>query len=183
MANKLAVQYHFGDRQRLIRLVFERRLPAVDASRKEMVAELAARGAPHETLTLFEITIRPIAEIADAGHHPYAAFLLAVYQSEHNWVFRIKSREYAPFTVGFRKLLRQTVPHLPRREFNKRYHLAVLVFLDMIVRADEDGSRSQPRRKAERIIRDATFLGGPILIALVAKATSRSNWSSFCTPP
>src|SRR5688572_22700399 len=64
-ANKVAVQYHFGDRQRLIEAVFEYRLPRLEAERSARLGDVEVDGRLAEPGALLDVLFRPIAELTD----------------------------------------------------------------------------------------------------------------------
>src|SRR5690554_5334730 len=73
-ANKYAVQYHFGDKESLVRAIFDDRLARIGARRRALLDQLRASGKPgiHELLTAF---IYPVyQEVDERGLHSYARF-------------------------------------------------------------------------------------------------------------
>src|SRR5437667_12271018 len=75
-ANKVAVQYHFGDRDRLIDAIFRYRLPQLEDRRSALLAEARGNDGEGRTAALMEALLRPIAEVLDRdGRRSYAGFL------------------------------------------------------------------------------------------------------------
>jgi len=75
--NNSAAQYHFGSREGLVDAVFEFRMGAIDARRRELLAALDAEGRGHDRRALLEAVVHPLAE--ELGHADgvsgYARFL------------------------------------------------------------------------------------------------------------
>jgi len=69
-ANNFAVQYHFQDRNGLIRAVYERRLPELERRRSELLGQAQLEGRHEDVPTLIEVLLRPMAEMPteDMGH-------------------------------------------------------------------------------------------------------------------
>lgn len=73
--NVAAAQYHFGDRQGLIRAIFEFRLPPIDARRREMLARVREEGRAADVRALTEVLVFPLAEQAKTPGSHYVRFL------------------------------------------------------------------------------------------------------------
>jgi AcrR family transcriptional regulator len=72
--NNSAVQYHFGDRDALVRALFELRLEALNVRRAELVEVLVAEQRERELVALVDAYARPLFEVAD-GSSWYARFV------------------------------------------------------------------------------------------------------------
>lgn len=132
-ANKVAVQYHFGDRQRLIESIFQYRLPQLEVRR----ASLMASQEPEEPSRLLEALLRPIAEVTDAdGKRSFAGFLFQL--TAHAREARADFDDLAPFATFLVAQLRRTLPSLPDRLFERRLGTASLAFLDCLVRMERE---------------------------------------------
>lgn len=85
--NNSAVQYHFGDKDGLIRAIFEKHLPYVENSRRRFLENVYDRGVTVPLLV--EAMYRPITEEVDAdGRRTYARFVAKIIgdrRSEHHW--------------------------------------------------------------------------------------------------
>ena len=82
-SNHAAVQYHFGDKDQLVRAIFERRLPSLELRRAQLLAEAKREGLLNDTRALMEVMLRPFAEERDAdGRFSYAAFTLGLYNQD-----------------------------------------------------------------------------------------------------
>jgi AcrR family transcriptional regulator len=76
-ANKYAVQYHFGSREKLIEAIFAVRLRSIERRQRELLDIASKRQLLDRPIALFELMFLPIAEQMDLeGRHSYARFLL-----------------------------------------------------------------------------------------------------------
>lgn len=138
-ANKVAVQYHFGDRQRLIEAVFEYRLPELEEERATRLADADRNGELANPATLLDVLLRPIAELADGdGRRSYAGFLYQLTANARS--ARAAFDPLAPTAKQIVKLLRDSLPQLTKPIFDRRLGSASLIFLDTIQRLEEQGS-------------------------------------------
>lgn len=137
-ANKVAVQYHFGDRDRLIDAIFRYRLPQLEERRSALLARARAKGAEARTADLMEVLLRPIAEVVDAeGRRSYAGFLYQLIATARS--ARAAFDPLSPVAKEVTALIRQSLAEMDQRLFNRRLGSASLVFLDTLVRLEEDG--------------------------------------------
>src|SRR5690606_10482428 len=143
-SNNFAVQYHFGDKLRLVRAIFERRLPALEVRRAKLLAEAKRDGEMELTRRLLEVMLRPIAEERDStGRRSYAAFLLGLrnaYSASHR--LRVEAEDLAPLTGHVRDLLNSSLSHLPPALVSSRLVAASTMFLSII--ADLDRKDAPP---------------------------------------
>jgi AcrR family transcriptional regulator len=72
--NNSAVQYHFGDRDALVRALYELRLEPLNHRRHELVAVLVEDGRDGDLTALVDAYARPLFEVAD-GSSWYARFV------------------------------------------------------------------------------------------------------------
>jgi AcrR family transcriptional regulator len=149
-SNHFAVQYHFQNKQRLIREIFERRLRSLEAKRGRLLAAVSRQGRDRDVRSLLEVLLRPIADERDAfGKRSYAAFLLGLRvfsQVGEHWA---GSRDSAPLTQHVTDLLRAASRPLPELVFNDRLMAAVTVFLAAAVDCDRRGAAGPTVRGSE----------------------------------
>jgi AcrR family transcriptional regulator len=148
-ANKVAVQYHFGDRERLIDAVFRYRLPLLEGRRATLLAEADEQ----DPKALLAALLRPIAEVVDAaGRRSFAGFLYQITANAR--ATRAGFDALAPFASYLVGRLRQSLPHMSQTRFHRRLGSASLVYLDWLVQAD-----------AEEAVDEALGLAGAVLTA------------------
>lgn len=93
-ANNNVVAYHFGSKEELITAIYHHRLPAIEARRAELLAQVDRTGG--ETLAaLMHALWRPLFEqVGETGKHSYAAFLAGLARSGWAWTRYSLSPEY-----------------------------------------------------------------------------------------
>ena len=137
-ANKVAVQYHFGDRDRLIDAIFRYRLPQLEERRSALLAQARTNGREARTAALLEVLLRPITEVVDRdGRRSYAGFLYQLIATARS--ARAAFDPLSPVAKEVTALIRQSLPALDQRAFDRRLGTASLVFLDTLVRLEEGG--------------------------------------------
>jgi AcrR family transcriptional regulator len=77
--NKYAISLYFGGKDELVAAIISRRMVALNAHRKKLIAAAQARGDLDSIRSLLEIIHRPLAELSDVtGQYTYARFLQQV---------------------------------------------------------------------------------------------------------
>jgi AcrR family transcriptional regulator len=167
-SNNFAVQYHFGDKLRLVRAIFERRLPALEVRRAKLLAEAKRDGEMELTRRLLEVMLRPIAEERDStGRRSYAAFLLGLRNAcSASHRLRVESEDLAPLTGHVRDLLNSSLPHLPPALVRSRLVAASTMFLSIIV--DLDRKDAPPGPPEALVIDDALGMATAVMTAPVS---------------
>lgn len=153
-ANHFAVQYHFGDKAQLMRAIFERRLPALEARRVETLARLEAQGLADDVHALIDVLLRPLADEVDAdGRHRYAAFLLGLH---HQGAFdaRIHASDLAPVTTKATARLHAANSSAPVWLYQFRLDGVVAMFLDALMRLDRRRTEGELSADLEAAIVD-----------------------------
>ncbi|MFT4306598.1 MAG: TetR family transcriptional regulator [Microbacterium sp.] len=122
--NHAAVQYHFGDRDRLVREILEARGAESEAARADLVAGLAAGGAPATVEDVVSAFIWPLAIHLQADNH-YLAFLsrLIIEVGGYEGLSGADVHTGAS-TFTLRTLLGRLVPSLPGEVLDERWSVA-----------------------------------------------------------
>lgn len=135
--NNFAVQYHFGDKDGLIRAIFERRLPFVENRRRRLLDEARRTGVDMEKLV--DAVFRPILEQVDEnGHRTYARFLAQIVSDKrtaHHWA---EVRSLVPSITEIMQEQARLCPHLDEEQLLFRVQLVNRLMLQAIYLADED---------------------------------------------
>lgn len=137
LSNPASVQYHFGGRDELILAIYQRRLPTIDARRRELIDALQAAGGTGNVRALLDCLFRPLFEQVDAqGRHSYASFLRQVLLFEPASELRGKSMDLSPSTGDLLKLFNAATPDMPANAAAHRMIAANMMMLDVLVKID-----------------------------------------------
>src|SRR5690606_25244439 len=119
---------------------FERRLPALEVRRAQLLAEAKRAGLMSDPRALMNVLLRPIAEVRDnTGRRSYAAFLPGMRNFDGSNRLRMASSDLAPLTGHVSDLLIASIPHLPAALAPNRMIAASTVFLGALVDWDQQG--------------------------------------------
>ncbi len=144
--NTGAAQYYFGDKEVLVRAVFEFRAPALNARRTELLD--AAPSWPDGVRGVLDALVRPLAEQIGVSH--YVGFLARL-QADHVRSVQLDPGTSSSFRRGRRELER-CLPGLPSAVFRRRFRLVVRVAVAAL--ADHERSGSRRARELEELITD-----------------------------
>jgi AcrR family transcriptional regulator len=140
-ANKNVVQYYFGDRNQLIRAVFERRLPDLDKKRANMLAHAEKSGLSNDVRMLLAIVFCPIAELrVENGQRNYASFLSSLLNYQDDCDYLHRTTDGTPFTAYVVQRLRQSCPGLSDQLFLERLRASTALVLTSIGNVDSGRS-------------------------------------------
>lgn len=136
-ANNFAVQYHFQDRNGLIKAVYERRIAELERKRSELLGQAQLEGRHEDVATLIEVLLRPMAELqTHEAAHTYAAFQLKLFLVERgpSYFELITQPPVLKFIVG---KIHELLQPIPENIITYRMIMATMLFLDALVRVDE----------------------------------------------
>jgi AcrR family transcriptional regulator len=136
-ANNFAVQYHFQDRDGLIKAVYERRTPQLERRRSELLGQAQVEGRHEDVATLIEVILRPMAElVSEDMTHTYAAFQLKLFSVERgpSYFDLIIQPPILKFVVS---KIHEALRPIPEDVVSYRMISATMLFLDALVRLDE----------------------------------------------
>jgi AcrR family transcriptional regulator len=129
--NNSAAQYHFGSREGLVDAIFVRRMGAIDAQRRALLAELDATGSGDDRHALLEAVLVPLAE--ELGHADgvswYARFLQQVAFAPGFDVFGGARRDVTAGLAQVTERLRALLDDLPPELLGQRMQLAFRYFV------------------------------------------------------
>jgi AcrR family transcriptional regulator len=136
--NNSAVHYHFGDKNRLIRAVFEYRLPRL----RERRARLIAERAPADLRGWVECQIHVVLEESELPDSHYMTFLASLIQHDGE-AFTHQPREFIDAQREFEDHLRAHLTHIDEPLRSHRLGLAMA----LIVHAAADRERARAQRR------------------------------------
>ena len=135
-SNHFVVQYHFGDKARLIREIFERRMPSLEQRRGKLLSEARKAGRGDMPEALMEILLRPLGDERDReGMRSYAAFVGGMRHFEKN-IPPFNVTDLQPLTNHVRELLASALPDIPAPLLAHRLRQATSLFIANLVDRD-----------------------------------------------
>ncbi|WP_406287097.1 TetR/AcrR family transcriptional regulator [Embleya sp. NBC_00896] len=122
--NNSAAQYHFGNKEELIRAIFGFRLATVNGRREDMVRDLVRCGLDRDPRALAEAMVRPLAEQIGVGGSFYLRFLARVHQHAGASVYALPAMGLEGTTPEFGRLIDLALGHLPDAVRRNRLRLS-----------------------------------------------------------
>ena len=145
LANPASVQYHFGGRDELINAIYTRRLPTIDARRRELLDDALAESSEPHLRTLLDCLFRPLLEQqGEDGRRSYASFLRQVLHFAPATGLRAQAMSLTPATMDVLSLIEQAMGDLSAPLIQHRIIAANLLMLDVLIRHDRDPSPDLP---------------------------------------
>ncbi|MBR7833123.1 TetR/AcrR family transcriptional regulator [Actinospica durhamensis] len=117
--NHAAVQYHFGERDEVVRAIMEFRGAESEASRTDMVADLMLGGRKPTVVDVVSAFVRPLAIHIKPENH-YLAFLSLYITEEGGYEGLGEVRTGASVTT-LQALLRRLTPQIPQAVLDERW--------------------------------------------------------------
>lgn len=138
--NTRVVQYHFNDKETLLRAIMAYRVPQMDARRMDMLAEAEKRDQLGDIKTLLKIQCLPHLDLVDEnGRHPFARFM-AEYMTRYRAMGILHPQEERPEDhPGLTRalaLLAQRLHWIPNDILMLRATICVSMFLNALIQCD-----------------------------------------------
>lgn len=167
--NNTVVAYHFGSKEELVTAIYLHRLPAIDARRRELLAEADKDGPCTDLPTLLRVLWLPLLEQTDdEGHHSFARFLASMMQQGLGRTRRNVDARF-PATLLVVDRIAPHLPYSPGQDWEARWRLVTTMALEGIRNIDEAlGGRGKPG-DAERMFADFVAMAAAALSAAAPK--------------
>jgi AcrR family transcriptional regulator len=164
--NNVAVQYHFGDRESLIREIISYRAVTSEEHRTEMLADLIAEGQQPHVADLVKAFIIPLATHLEAGNH-YLAFL-SRYIIERGGYIGLDSYQFTVPPPGgtvntLRSILGRLLPQCPEELLEERWTIMMTSAVHTLARYQALISTNKLPTPLHELLEDlVTFLSAGI---------------------
>lgn len=124
-ANLASVNYHFGSKDDLVRVVLARRLEPLNQERLILLEECLreSREAPSPE-TIVRIFVSPVLRMIqrERGGHAFARFVGRAFADPDPAVSDLLLEQFREVTERFTEALARALPHLPKEEIYWRFH-------------------------------------------------------------
>ncbi len=155
-ANTSAVAYHFGGKEGLLKAIFNHRLPAIDARRRELLEAARQDGCAGEVFHILKALWLPLLEQANAdGVHSFAGFLAALAHSSMGGIRSTLDTEY-PATTELGECLKRSLPAAARARFDSRVLITTLMITGALRLIDQSGGKLDAARVFDDTLRMAS---------------------------
>jgi AcrR family transcriptional regulator len=114
--NNAALQYHFGDKQKLIETILEARMKAVDVGRASILERIRSEKREHDLHELVGALIRPFtAQLCDekGGGHDYVCFAAQLFSRGNPIELLATRRSWGESLHAIIGLIRECLSDLP----------------------------------------------------------------------
>ena len=128
LSNPASVQYHFGDRDTLVRAIWQKRLPEIDKRRARQIAALEASGAGDRIDALMDCICAPLV----TEFNVFSQFLARVMRSRYHRRARREFDSLTPATGEIIARMRALLPEIEDDVFYFRLVNGLLIVLDAI---------------------------------------------------
>ena len=151
--NNSAVSYHFRDREKLVRAIWDYRLPMLEDLRRPMLERLIGEGRQQDPDALLRVLLLPNYELRDTqGQHRYAAFFRHALRWKNGTAIRNAQLHTTPASAKAMQLFYALRPDLTPALMDYRLRHATCMFFDMSVERDTEISNGMA------VIPEADFL-------------------------
>ncbi|KPM53975.1 TetR family transcriptional regulator [Frankia sp. R43] len=180
--NNSAVQYHFGSKDRLIRAIFEYRLPRLHERR----ADLVATRASHDLRSLLECQVRTLMEHSEEVDSYYLTFVAMLKQYGRRDVFDCMSPSMRASTRAFQEQVGAHLPFLSEHMRAHRISQAMALIIDATAERQRARASDRPLLPFEVHVMDlldgvAGFVTAPVS-AQTVEALRRTSPAGLSWP-
>jgi AcrR family transcriptional regulator len=164
--NASAVQYHFGNRNEVLRAVLARHVPVLAVRRLELL-ERARQSPPHDVRSVAEAIVRPVTEFARLGWRERAYLQIGFEMTGALDRYPEEIRELMDHTAGPAawELLRQRCPGVPDDLWVERQTICI----NFVGRAAAERAR-RLERGDHPVLSDERFVENLVEMLLAAMA-------------
>ena len=165
--NHAVVQYHFGDRDEVVKAIMESRGAESEASRTDMVADLMLGGAVPTVRDVVSAFVRPLAIHLHPDNH-YLAFL-SLYITEEGGYEGLGDVQAGASVITLRTLLSRLLPQIPEAVLEERWWVTLTSAVHTLARYHSaHRKRARLPARIDVLIDDlVTFLSAGLMAPLV----------------
>lgn len=164
--NHAVVQYHFGDRDGLVKALMESRGTESEAVRTEVVAGLMARGEVPQVSDVVSAFVRPLAIHIQPDNH-YLAFLSLLITEEGGYEGLVGVHTGAS-VITLRALLNRLIPEIPAPVLEERWWVTLTSAVHTLARYQAAQQKRAQLARMDILIDDLiAYLSAGLIAPLV----------------
>jgi AcrR family transcriptional regulator len=152
--NKVAVQYHFGDRERLVRAVAAHRASFLDDVQARLLAQSLATGVAPRPIDHVGLFVRSLAANVSEGNH-YVPFL-SRYLVERGGYAGLVEAVPAATVLTLRVLLRQLLGDLDAATTQERWEVVMTTTVHALARYQRGRAAGTLHAPLDELVADLT---------------------------
>ena len=132
--NSSAAHYHFGSKDAMIAAIYEYRMECLNVRRNELLAALPPADGPRSVLSMIEILVYPMVEVAEnpEGGHAYLRFLSQLFSHPKLDLTGMWRRQFSESVGRVYYELRTALPEIPDEVFGPRFGLIWLLAVNSL---------------------------------------------------
>lgn len=135
--NNSAISYHFSDREKLARAIWEYRLPQLDKARRALLEQMYREGTQHDPQAVLRALVMPDYDLIDSsGVHRYAAFFRHALRWREGTLIRNAQLDVTPASGEALALFHALRPDVSPTLLDYRLRHGCCMFFDMIFERD-----------------------------------------------
>ncbi|WP_394554819.1 TetR/AcrR family transcriptional regulator [Agromyces sp. MMS24-JH15] len=166
--NHAAVQYHFGDRDAVVRAIMESRGGQSEVVRTDLVAGLMAGGVVPGVSDVVDAFVRPLAIHIQPDNH-YLAFLSLYITEEGGYEGLGTGVHTGASVITLRALLPRLVPEIPEAVLDERWWVTLTSAVHTLARYQAGQSKGVRTVKIDVLIADlVAYLSAGLTAPIVA---------------
>lgn len=166
--NTNVVRYHFGNKERLIEAIFERRQVELEPIRVAMLAKIPENAGAEAIDDLLAIVIRPPLLIADEGERYRYVKLVAAYLNRHRNSGVRHPLDYAPNllrTVVLAQMRLFDILNLSKQIFDLRIQMVTGMALHAVIQRQERVAAGLSCPSEEEVVEDVMMMASAAMKA------------------
>lgn len=153
--NNSAINYHFNSREKLVRAIWNHRLPTLDKARRALLDTMYEQGRQNDPQTILRALVMPNYDLRDSlGVHRYAAFFRHALRWPEMAEIRNAQLHATPASSEAMRLFEALRPDIPASLLHYRLRHGSCLFFDMVVERDAAVEAGRPVMPEEAFLKE-----------------------------
>jgi len=173
--NNAAIQYHFGNKEGLLRAIRVDRGRVNDERRAAMLADAVSRPSGYDAIDLVEAMVRPLSSHLKRGDH-YVAFLARLLEERGG--FEDLGGDVPGAMPMIPELLKRRHPEIPGALMRHRFDAALVSMVDSLARFQRLLNSERLDVPADVLVEDLIVVLAAGLVAPPRLDVDRAGWAT-----